>query len=92
MLNGMERTLEKQLPGFDRRWPNSSVHEDAGTYVRCVSGFPEPRTLITLYLEPLFFLRLSRSGQGEDKGGSLAGFAFSPDPAAVEFDDSPGDG
>jgi hypothetical protein len=25
MLNGMGHTLEKQLPEFDRRWPNSWV-------------------------------------------------------------------
>ena len=42
MLNGMERTLEKQLPESDRRWPNLSVREEAGIYVPCVSGFPEP--------------------------------------------------
>ena len=28
MLNGMERTLEKQLPESDRRWPDLSVRED----------------------------------------------------------------
>jgi hypothetical protein len=42
MLNGIERTLEKQLPESDRRWPNSSVREDGGIYVPCVTGFPEP--------------------------------------------------
>ena len=52
MLNSMERTLEKQLPESDRRWPDSSVREDAGTYVYCVSGFPEPRTPNPLQLNP----------------------------------------
>ena len=33
MLNGMERTLEKQLPESDRRWP--AMQEDSGSY-----GFP----------------------------------------------------
>ena len=32
MLNGMERTLEKQLPESDRRWPNASVKEDPTNY------------------------------------------------------------
>jgi len=42
MLNGMERTLEKQLPEADRRWPNSSVRETAGDYDACPRGYPEP--------------------------------------------------
>jgi four helix bundle protein len=42
MLNGMERTLEKQLPESDRRWPAESVREDGGPYDCCPSGFPEP--------------------------------------------------
>lgn len=42
MLNGMERTLEKQLPESDRRWPNPSVHEDVEDYGICPCGFPEP--------------------------------------------------
>ena len=42
MLNGMERTLEKQLPESDRRWPNSSVREDGETYESSPFGFPEP--------------------------------------------------
>jgi four helix bundle protein len=41
MLNGMERTLEKQLPESDRRW---SVAEGNESYA--VPGFPEP------YLNP----------------------------------------
>ena len=44
MLNGMERTLEKQLPEADRRWPHSSVREDPEDYSSCPPGFPEPRT------------------------------------------------
>lgn len=44
MLNGMERTLEKQLPESDRRWPNLVVREDAEDYGICPRGFPEPRT------------------------------------------------
>jgi four helix bundle protein len=46
MLNGMERTLEKQLPESDRRWPNSFVREDGETYESSPLGFPEPRTLV----------------------------------------------
>jgi four helix bundle protein len=42
MLNGMERTLEKQLPEADRRWPASSVQEDVETYDSCPPGFPDP--------------------------------------------------
>jgi len=42
MLNGMERTLEKQLPETDRRWPQSSVREDGETYGATSPGFPEP--------------------------------------------------
>ena len=38
MLNGMERTLEKQLPKSDRRWP--AVQEDLGEYG--FPGFPAP--------------------------------------------------
>jgi len=45
MLNGMERTLEKQLPESDRRWPSVSLREDDATYVASPPGFPEPRTL-----------------------------------------------
>jgi four helix bundle protein len=42
MLNGMERTLEKQLPESDHRWPQTSAREDAETYGVCPPGFPEP--------------------------------------------------
>jgi len=42
MLNGMERTLEKQLPSSDRRWPDPSVREDAENYGSCPPGLPEP--------------------------------------------------
>lgn len=42
MLNGMERSLEKQLPESDRRWSNSSVREDADDHGACPLGFPEP--------------------------------------------------
>lgn len=38
MLNGMERTLEKQLPESARRWP--AVQEDPGDYGS--PGFPSP--------------------------------------------------
>ena len=38
MLNGMERTLEKQLPESARRWP--TVQEDLGNYDS--PGFPDP--------------------------------------------------
>ena len=40
MLNGMERTLEKQLPESDRRWPQSSVR-DCEDYSSSPSGFPD---------------------------------------------------
>lgn len=43
MLNGMERTLEKQLPPADRRWPQSSAHEDAHSYG---AGFPEESSVL----------------------------------------------
>jgi hypothetical protein len=42
MLNGMERTLEQQLPAADRRWPQASVREDAEPYDASPVGFPEP--------------------------------------------------
>jgi four helix bundle protein len=43
MLNGMERTLEKQIPESDRRWPDSSgVREDGEDYGSSPRGFPEP--------------------------------------------------
>jgi hypothetical protein len=41
-----ERTIEKQLPESDRRWPNSSVREDGETYGYPPLQFPEPRTLV----------------------------------------------
>lgn len=37
MLNGMERTLEQQLPETDRRWP--ALQETSGVYGS--PGFPE---------------------------------------------------
>jgi hypothetical protein len=40
-----ERTLEKQLPESDRRWPNSSVQEDGATYGYSPLGFLNPDTL-----------------------------------------------
>ena len=42
MLNGMERTLEKQLPETDRRWPIPPVREDDEDYGSSPRGFPEP--------------------------------------------------
>jgi len=55
MLNGMGRTLEKQLPESDRRRPPSSlpaptlrqagVREDGENHGASPRGFPEPRTL-----------------------------------------------
>ena len=42
MLNGMERTLEKQLPESDRRWPEASLREAGEDYGACTPGFPEP--------------------------------------------------
>lgn len=41
MLNGMERTLEKQLPESDRRWPQSTVREGCDNYEATLPGFPE---------------------------------------------------
>ena len=42
MRNGMDRTLETQLPAPDRRWPQSSVQEDAEDSGATHRGFPEP--------------------------------------------------
>jgi hypothetical protein len=42
MLNGMERTLEKQLPESDRRWPSTSMNEDSEDYGASPCGYPEP--------------------------------------------------
>ena len=42
MLNGMEGTLERQLPESDRRWPQPSVREDSENYGASLTGFPEP--------------------------------------------------
>jgi len=42
MLNGMERTLEKQLPESDRRWPQASLKETAEDYDSLPRGYPEP--------------------------------------------------
>ena len=55
MLNGMERTLEKQLPERYRRWPEKKgVQEDMAPYENAVAdsdlepwnpeqpGYPEP--------------------------------------------------
>ena len=44
MLNGLERTLEKQLPESNRRWPQSVVREDGENYGAGPTGFSEPRT------------------------------------------------
>ena len=41
MLNGMERTLEKQLPESAHRWPQPSVSEEVEVY-DADAGFPEP--------------------------------------------------
>jgi len=42
MLNGMERTLEKQLPEPDRRWPQTFVREGGENYGDSSIGFSEP--------------------------------------------------
>jgi hypothetical protein len=42
MLNGMERTLEKQLPDSDRRRPQPSERGDNKDYGANPTGFPEP--------------------------------------------------
>jgi hypothetical protein len=42
MLNGLERTLEKQLPQSDRRWPQSSVREDGENYGNGPAELSEP--------------------------------------------------
>jgi four helix bundle protein len=42
MLNGMERTLEAQLPENDRRWPITSVREDSENTDAIPQGYPEP--------------------------------------------------
>ena len=41
MLNGMERTLEQQLPEADRRWPQRSVREEGEGYGEPAPGFPD---------------------------------------------------
>jgi four helix bundle protein len=43
MLNGLERTLEKNLPAASRRWPASPVHENAAPSP--LNAPPVPRTL-----------------------------------------------
>jgi hypothetical protein len=45
MLDGRQRTLEKQLPESDRRWPQPSVREGYDDCGAALPGFPEPRTL-----------------------------------------------
>ncbi|MBN1425235.1 four helix bundle protein [Candidatus Fermentibacteria bacterium] len=45
MLNGIERSLERNLPESDRRWPVESVQEDTEEYDAYAQGLPEPRTL-----------------------------------------------
>jgi four helix bundle protein len=40
MLNGMGRTLERQLPQHERRWPNAHVQERGDEYGACPSGYP----------------------------------------------------
>ncbi len=42
MLNGLERTLEKQLREPDRRRPQSSLREDGENHGTNPRGFPEP--------------------------------------------------
>jgi hypothetical protein len=42
MLNGMERSLEKQLPESDRRRPHPSVREDSENDGTSATEFPEP--------------------------------------------------
>ena len=42
MLNGMERTLEKQLPESDRRWSQSSVREDGEDMAPALLDFLNP--------------------------------------------------
>ena len=42
MLNGMERTLEKQLPESDRRWPQPSVREDGEDMAPALLDFLNP--------------------------------------------------
>lgn len=42
MLNGMERTLERQLPHQERRWPDAHVQESGDAYGACPSGYPVP--------------------------------------------------
>jgi len=42
MRNGMDRTLETQLPAPDRRGPQSSVREDAEDMVPATVAFPNP--------------------------------------------------
>jgi hypothetical protein len=41
-LVGIGFALETQLPAPDRRWPQSSVREDAENSAASPRGFPEP--------------------------------------------------
>ena len=48
MLNGMERTLEKQLPEHERRWPPSqSLAESHGEYDAPARGYPRLRNRVS---------------------------------------------
>jgi four helix bundle protein len=42
MLNGLERTLEKQFPESDHRWPHRAAGEASGEYGASPPGFAEP--------------------------------------------------
>ena len=42
MLNGLERTLEKNLPEIERRWPQSYIREANEAYDVFPPGYPEP--------------------------------------------------
>lgn len=44
MLNGMERTIEKQLPVSDRRWPDALVGEENESYGSSPCGYHQPQT------------------------------------------------
>ena len=42
MLNGLERSLEKHIPGTERRWPMAQEERAAYGEMLTFSGYPEP--------------------------------------------------
>ena len=78
MLNGMERTLEIQLPEADRRWPGASIHEEPEDYGATPCGYPVPDPA-PLNPEPLSENLVDKA---RDKVGSLDPTGGRRSPAA----------